>query len=74
MGQRRLLCVQPLACLICSTGDDCILEREPLEALAATGELMAYRHPGFFFAMDTYREYKLLNELWANGDAPWKVW
>jgi glucose-1-phosphate cytidylyltransferase len=55
-------------------GDDCILEREPLERLAAEGELMAYRHEGFFFAMDTYRECKHLNELWDLGEAPWAVW
>ncbi|MDB9512754.1 glucose-1-phosphate cytidylyltransferase [Kamptonema animale CS-326] len=55
-------------------GDDCILEREPLERLAAERQLMAYRHNGFFFAMDTYREYKYLNELWDNGEAPWRVW
>lgn len=56
------------------TGDDCVLEREPLERLALDGQLMAYRHEGFFFAMDTYREYKALNEMWASGKAPWKVW
>jgi len=56
------------------TGDDCVLEREPLERLAREGQLMAYRHTGFFYAMDTYREYKYLNELWASGQAPWKVW
>jgi glucose-1-phosphate cytidylyltransferase len=55
-------------------GDDCILERRPLERLSAEGQLMAYRHDGFFFAMDTYREYQYLNELWSRGDAPWKVW
>ena len=55
-------------------GDDCVLERRPLECLAADGELMAYRHDGFFFAMDTYREYQHLNDLWAQGQAPWKVW
>ena len=55
-------------------GDGCIFEREPLERLAADGQLMAFRHKGFFFAMDTYREYKMLNELWATGKAPWKVW
>jgi glucose-1-phosphate cytidylyltransferase len=55
-------------------GDDCFLEREPLERLAAEGQLMAYRHNGFFFAMDTYREYKILNDLWDKGEAPWKVW
>jgi glucose-1-phosphate cytidylyltransferase len=55
-------------------GDDCILEREPLGRLAAEGQLMAYRHEGFFFAMDTYREYLYLNELWRSGKAPWRVW
>lgn len=35
---------------------------------------MAYRHDGFFFAMDTYREYQHLNELWASEKTPWKVW
>jgi glucose-1-phosphate cytidylyltransferase len=55
-------------------GDQTILEREPLERLAAAGELMAYHHDGFFFAMDTYREYQLLNDLWRSGQAPWKTW
>lgn len=55
-------------------GDECVLERAPLESLAAQGELMAYRHDGFFFAMDTYREYSALNEMWQSGGAPWKVW
>jgi glucose-1-phosphate cytidylyltransferase len=55
-------------------GDDCILEREPMQRLAADGELMAYRHDGFFYAMDTYREYEHLNELWARNEAKWKVW
>jgi glucose-1-phosphate cytidylyltransferase len=56
-------------------GDDsCIFEREPLERLARDGELAAYRHEGFFFAMDTFREYKHLNDMWATGSAPWKVW
>lgn len=55
-------------------GDDCVLEREPLERLARENQLMAYRHDGFFFAMDTYREYLQLNELWNSGRAPWRVW
>ncbi len=55
-------------------GDDCVFERQPLERLAAEGQLMAYRHDGFFYAMDTYREYQHLNERWAAGDAPWRVW
>jgi len=55
-------------------GDDCVLEKEPLERLALDGELRAFQHDGFFYAMDTYREYKHLNELWASGNAPWKLW
>ena len=55
-------------------GDECILEHEPLERLAAEGELMAYRHDGFFYAMDTYREYQHLNDLWSRQAAPWKLW
>lgn len=54
--------------------DDCVLEREPLECLAHEGQLMAYLHSGFFFGMDTYRDYMHLNDLWASGEAPWKVW
>ena len=55
-------------------GPQCVLEREPLERLAREGQLMAYRHDGFFYAMDTYREYQHLNELWAGEQTPWKVW
>jgi glucose-1-phosphate cytidylyltransferase len=55
-------------------GDDCTFERGPLEQLARDGELMAYRHEGFFYAMDTYRDYQFLNEVWSGGQAPWKVW
>ena len=55
-------------------GDSSVLEREPLEALAQAGELMAYCHDGFFQAMDTYREFQLLNEMWNSGDAPWRIW
>lgn len=55
-------------------GEECVFEREPLERLTADGQLMAYRHDGFFYAMDTYREYQYLNELWARGAAPWAAW
>jgi glucose-1-phosphate cytidylyltransferase len=55
-------------------GDACTLEREPLERLAKEGQLMAYNHEGFFYAMDTYREYQILNDLWKTGQAPWKLW
>lgn len=56
------------------SGDATILEREPLERLAAEGQLMAYHHEGFFFAMDTFRDYEALNQLWKSGAPPWKVW
>ena len=55
-------------------GDATTWEREPLETLANTGELMAYRHDGVFLAVDTYREYLLLNDSWNRGEVPWKVW
>lgn len=53
-------------------GDECILEREPLERLAQEGQLMAFRHEGFFQPMDTLREREHLEELWAGGRAPWR--
>jgi glucose-1-phosphate cytidylyltransferase len=55
-------------------GDECVLEAGPLERLAADNQLMAFRHDGFFYPMDTYREYQHLNQLWETGSAPWKVW
>jgi glucose-1-phosphate cytidylyltransferase len=51
---------------------DSVLEREPLERLAADGELQAYRHEGFWDCMDTYKDAVLLNDLWESGDAPWR--
>jgi glucose-1-phosphate cytidylyltransferase len=53
-------------------GDANSLEREPLERIARDGQLMAYRHHGFWQPMDTLREKLLLEDLWASGDAPWK--
>lgn len=55
-------------------GDDCVWERKPLETLAAEGQLMAFRHSGFWQPMDTLREKTMLEELWASGKAPWKTW
>lgn len=56
-------------------GDDAtIWERGPLEKLASSGQLMAYHHDGFWQCMDTLREKRLLESLWQNGEAPWKVW
>lgn len=57
-----------------SDEESCTLEREPLERLVADGQLMAYRHPGAFFPMDTLRDHQALNDLWNSGKAPWKVW
>lgn len=54
-------------------GDDTIWERAPLEKLAEDGELMAYRHTGFWQPMDTLREKQLLEEIWQSGRAPWRV-
>jgi glucose-1-phosphate cytidylyltransferase len=51
-----------------------ILEREPLEGLAADGQLRAYRHEGFWECMDTYKDAVELNDLWGEGRAPWKLW
>jgi glucose-1-phosphate cytidylyltransferase len=53
---------------------DSILEREPLERLAASGALRAFRHEGFWDCMDTHKDAVVLNDLWANGGAPWKLW
>ena len=55
-------------------GDECIFEQEPLMKLAQEGQLMSYRHTGFWQCMDTEREKKELEKLWETGHAPWKVW
>ena len=49
-------------------------EHEPLKNLARDGELAVFPHEGFWMGMDTYRDFTELNEIWAGGDAPWKVW
>jgi glucose-1-phosphate cytidylyltransferase len=54
--------------------DQTVLEREPLENVAKSGELMAYRHEGFWQPMDTMRDKNLLDELWREKKAPWKLW
>jgi glucose-1-phosphate cytidylyltransferase len=55
-------------------GDDTIFEQEPLETLAAEGELAAFKHFGFWQCMDTLRDKEKLERMWNSGDAPWKVW
>jgi glucose-1-phosphate cytidylyltransferase len=53
---------------------DSVLEREPLSRLAADEQLRAYRHEGFWDCMDTYKDAVVLNDLWAAGRAPWRIW
>lgn len=55
-------------------GEATIFEREPLETVAKSGQLMSFEHNGFWQCMDTKREMDKLEELWASGHAPWKVW
>jgi glucose-1-phosphate cytidylyltransferase len=55
-------------------GDACVWELGPLEALASSGDLMAFPHTGFWQPMDTLREKVMLEDLWASGRAPWKTW
>ena len=55
-------------------GDDCVFEREPLERLAADGELKSYVHRGFWQCMDNMREHDILEKLYAEGKAPWRMW
>ncbi len=55
-------------------GDETMWEREPLERLAEEGQLMAYKHDGFWQCMDTLRDKRLLDNLWDSGLAPWKIW
>lgn len=54
--------------------DTTVFEKKPLETVAAMGELMAYNHKGFWHCMDTQRDKMKLEEMWASGNAPWKVW
>jgi glucose-1-phosphate cytidylyltransferase len=54
--------------------DDTVWEQQPLQHLAAKGQLSAYQHDGFWQAMDTLRDKNHLEELWSSGKAPWKTW
>ncbi len=55
-------------------GDETVLEKAPIANLAKDGELMVYRHGGFWKCMDTMRDRKQLEDLWNSGKAPWKIW
>ena len=56
------------------SGDSSVWEKDPLESLAKSGELMAYRHDRFWQPMDTLRDKNFLEKLWLSGEAPWKIW
>ena len=56
------------------SGDDDVLEKKPLETVAKEGQLMAYKHEGFWQCMDTVREKETLEKMWVKNEAPWKVW
>jgi glucose-1-phosphate cytidylyltransferase len=55
-------------------GDETVWEREPLQNLAKEGQLSAYRHYGFWQSMDTLRDKNVLEQMWASGSPPWRVW
>ncbi|HIX23879.1 MAG TPA: glucose-1-phosphate cytidylyltransferase [Candidatus Lachnoclostridium avicola] len=55
-------------------GDETVFEKEPMQRLAAEGQLKSFYHDGFWQCMDTQREMKKLEELWQSGKAPWKIW
>ena len=57
---------------MCSSDLSSMLEREPLEKVASMGELMAFKHDGFWQCMDTKRDHQLLEKLWNENKAPWK--
>lgn len=55
-------------------GDDVVFEQNPVRKLVEKGELMQFNHDGFWLPMDTFREYSLLNKIYSNEQAPWKIW
>jgi len=61
-------------CLDYIDGDGTSWERSPVERLASDGELMGYRHNGFWSCMDTLKEKNILEEMWSSGQVPWKIW
>jgi glucose-1-phosphate cytidylyltransferase len=65
-------CLEPAALEL--LGPESVLERDPLERLAAAGELRAYRHEGFWDCLDTYKDAVELDERWRAGRAPWRIW
>jgi glucose-1-phosphate cytidylyltransferase len=66
--------LQPEVFNYLNNDDQTVFEKEPLENLAKDGQLMAFKHTGFWYPMDTLRDKRYLQELWALGKAPWKTW
>ena len=54
--------------------EDLVFEQDPMRKLVTDGEMMVYKHDGFWQCMDTYRDFQFLSGLWQDGDAPWKAW
>lgn len=54
--------------------EDLIFEKAPIENIVENGQMMVYKHQGFWHPMDTSRDYQLLNQLWTQNEAPWKTW
>ena len=73
LGERRASSASSLPRSTCSSPDS-VLEREPLERLAAAGQLRAFRHQGFWDCMDTYKDAITLNDLWADGQRAVELW
>ena len=69
-----MVCEPELFNYIDGSRNDVILERGPLEALAAKGELNAYKHYGFWKPMDTLKDKTDLTNMWENNSAPWALW
>ena len=55
-------------------GENVLFEQQPLKRMTGEGQVMAYAHDGFWQPMDTYREFEMLNRMWSEGKAPWKIW
>jgi glucose-1-phosphate cytidylyltransferase len=73
-GFRRVLCLPPELFDYLDNRENLMLEMEPMKRLVEDGQMMVYEHEGFWQPMDTYRDYLYLNDIWAKGKAPWKIW
>ena len=72
-GKRRFLCSRT-SVIDLIDNDQCIWEQGPLKTLAKKGQLSSFKHRGFWQPMDTIRDRQRLEDLWQEGNAPWKIW